>query len=1416
MGRLGLPYETYTLFATDELLSAVLTTRFDGETKSHLTNTSVSGYLSGQQLAPLMLAEGSTGQYWTRSGIAGYAPDAAQHFFLPERFTDPFGNITLLEYDGLDLFIRTSTDPNGNRMEVTRFDLRVQAPRQMKDINLNVSEVWFDALGSPVALASRGKAAGDNFASFDDELANPELNDLAAFFNASAFSEAKPREWLADATVRHVSYFGQTLDADGTIRWNMQPSCVCGIVREQHTDQLEPGQESRLQTRFEYSDGMGRALVKKIQAEPDEADQPIRWITSGLTVLNNKGKAVKQYEPYFSTTAHRFEVPGVQGVTPLFYFDSMDRSIRTESPDGSFSRTDHSPWLVISHDQNDTILDPFNEWFTRNSAPDAAAEEQRAAQLAAEHAGTPKLSVLDNLGRQVGTIVHNRIRTAAGQLVNEKHMTFRKLDSQGRTLWVRDERNNVSIQFLAPPTDNDEIVEPVAGSTSCYDLTGGILFQRSMDSGDRWFLNDAAGMPIRTWDGVGHRFRFVYDRLRRPVARYVRGHDTSSPESEILFEATIYGDRHPEAAARNLGARKFQQLDSAGVVTALRYDFKGNPLEIKRVLARQYKQRTDWSPVEALLDPALPAFLNISAVEQAYAVLTLTDQAFTSRGVFDALNRQTETITPDGSIVKHSFNEANFLEQILIQLDGEEQAVPVIKGVSYNAKGQRILVSYENGAATTFEYDPKTFRLRRLRTTRPATMSDAGQLFKTPTVVQEIQYTYDPMGNITSIKDDALRRVVQNGQTIDPHNDFTYDSLYRLIKATGREHVGQDSTNRPEHRSDLKPHYDFNDATRMHPNDPLAMRKYSQSFEYDAAGNIRKVVHSAGGSGWTREHVYAVASNRLLRTTLPGNNNFADYQHDALGRISRMPHLSLLRWDFEDRLHATAAQVRLDGGTAETTYYVYDADGQRVRKVVENQSAPGSMPTIKNERIYLPDFEVYREYTGGSITLERETLHVMDASRRVALVETRTRGTDQAPQRLLRYQIDNHLQSSAIELDSGAKLISFEEHYSFGSTSFQATGGQNETPKRYRYCGKERDEETGLHYHGARYYASWLGRWVSCDPKGIAGGMCLYEYARNNPIKFVDLDGKEPALAASPAPSLPPWLRLRPPPGFAANDNFIPRPGVGTTVGPSVARGGVSGGGLALWAIIIGIWVSPYLTVPLPEEKPYVKPNGRMSVDPKNKMYSDRDDYIEGGPNDPNTRQPENKPATDARPDADTSDQPADQPQSGKKTAPVTRAQPNYTPDPRAATKKATEPDPCEDCSKENWRRFNPRFMAEKLNQILSNRNHPLGFLVDYETGTWKARTTGKDVGVHAGHRIGRRGCEWEYGKLRLALERGWENIWDADTESAAAISKPTVIIEGVEVDLDTARQWQQEGKLQGIDLNKLPRSEGWKPSVCQ
>jgi RHS repeat-associated protein len=158
---------------------------------------------------------------------------------------------------------------------------------------------------------------------------------------------------------------------------------------------------------------------------------------------------------------------------------------------------------------------------------------------------------------------------------------------------------------------------------------------------------------------------------------------------------------------------------------------------------------------------------------------------------------------------------------------------------------------------------------------------------------------------------------------------------------------------------------------------------------------------------------------------------------------------------------------------------------------------------------------VYREPDPktGAPSLMRETLHIVDGDRRIALVETRTQGTDSGSQELVRYQYANHLGSASLELDDAAQIVSYEEYFPYGSTSYQAVRSQTEVAKRYRYTGKEKDDETALSYHGARYLANWLGRWLSCDPAQLRGGHNLYAYVGGMTTVRVDSDGRLPTPA---------------------------------------------------------------------------------------------------------------------------------------------------------------------------------------------------------------------------------------------------------------------------------------------------------------
>jgi RHS repeat-associated protein len=774
-------------------------------------------------------------------------------------------------------------------------------------------------------------------------------------------------------------------------------------------------------------------------------------------------------------------------------------------------------------------------------------DEQVAAAKAAVHANTPATSYFDTLGRPFLRLTRNRfVRDSA--TVNEAYYTRVELDIEGNQRAVRD----------AITQKGDALGRVVMRYE--YDLFGNRIRQASMEAGRRWTLNDVAGMPIRGWDSRGHTTRTEYDPGRRPVRVFVTGADSSHPSQELLTERLVYGEQHPDSVSKNLRGRASLHLDQAGVVTNTAHDFKGNPLGSSRRIAKQYRNAVSWAAADGALPQNATATFEPVALE---AVLSpsLEADTFTSSTTYDALNRTVTLTTPDNSVVRSSYNEASLLERIDANLRGATDRgqpvwTPFVKNIDYDAKGQRTKIVYGSGATaghkgvtTTYSYDPLTLRLARLTTQRDAAAFSHD--CPTPPVpgwpgcqLQDLQYTYDPVGNITHIADGAQQAIFFRNTRIEPSSGYTYDALYRLIEATGREHLGQLGGAPIPHSHD--------DAARvgslLHPHDGPAMGVYAEQYGYDAVGNILEMRHTGSDPahvGWKRTYVYDEASltepgktsNRLSTTTVDANNiSIERYRHDTHGNITRMPHLggadpnTNMHWDYKDQL----TQTEMSGGG--TVYYVYDSAGQRVRKVWEKG------PGITEERIYLGSFELFRRSNGkGKLTLQRETLHVMDDKQRVALVETRTSGIsppNPGPGQLVRYQLSNHLGSANLELDDEAQIISYEEYTPYGSTSYQAVLSHTETPKRYRFTSKERDEESGLYYYSARYYAPWLARWANCDPTGLQDGPNLYSAVRCNPIRFVDPHGTQ----TRPAKLDLPEFEWRPPPSQPLPDYRPPRP----------------------------------------------------------------------------------------------------------------------------------------------------------------------------------------------------------------------------------------------------------------------------------
>ena len=654
-----------------------------------------------------------------------------------------------------------------------------------------------------------------------------------------------------------------------------------------------------------------------------------------------------------------------------------------------------------------------------------------------------------------------------------------------------------------------------------------------MDAGQRWLLTNILGKPLRTWDERNHEFQYFYDTAHRPTLSKVIGGDRKKADGsddrlDNIFERVIYGEslltgirtdinRFNEATlqGRNILGQVIQHFDTGGLLDTPNYDFKGQPLATTRKLSINYKDVADWTDFD------LANLVNVLELGIGFTFTTLTD----------ALGRITQQTAPDGSIITPSYNEAGLLNGETVLHIGEAISSAYIKDIDYNEKGQQEKIIYGNDVSTKFYYDKETFRLKRLESKR-----------LNNEVLQNLFYTFDSVGNITTIEDKAIPISFFANLMIEPISEYTYDALYRLAEATGREN------NEALNFSDCD---NWNDKPFMHsmnPGNAMAVRNYTQRYKYDAIGNIMEMKHLAGIRNWTRGYEYETANNRLKRTFIGDNGspaNYTKYQHHAKhGYLEELPHLEKISWNFKEEVVLTTKQHCTDDNIPVITYYQYDGTGQRIRKITENQAAAGGIATKKEERIYIAGYELYKKYDGTG--LERVSLSLLDKGNRFVMVETRNDVDDGTEKKLVRYQLHNHLSSAALELDgsAAARLISYEEYHPFGTTAYQANNATiKSATKRYRYTGMERDEENGLEYHSARYYVPWLGRWINADPSGLIDGVNIFSYSHNNPVRLKDQTGTQATIGSDYRFRMNPELLAfsqaftaggYPPPGFTS------------------------------------------------------------------------------------------------------------------------------------------------------------------------------------------------------------------------------------------------------------------------------------------
>ncbi|MEX2247979.1 MAG: polymorphic toxin type 33 domain-containing protein [Dehalococcoidia bacterium] len=659
---------------------------------------------------------------------------------------------------------------------------------------------------------------------------------------------------------------------------------------------------------------------------------------------------------------------------------------------------------------------------------------------------------------------------------------------------VVDALGRPKLQSLPEATDSSTCIEPVfgtmpLGTVHYYDTLGRTTTVDEIGSGQTTFTY--TGLTTAVVDANGHKRESVADGRGRTTA--VKEYTGTSPYTlyatttyaydaldnlgkvtdALLNETTMDYDmlgRKTQMADPDMGTWYYTydaagnlktQLDSRGVETTLDYD------ALSRLLSKSYDggtpEVTDGDVTYVYDEYPLGSPCQQSA-NTAYGQLTFMDDdpgeedyCYDLRGrqeqwrrtigpddydvatTYDLAGRVVDLTYPDGEVLHHTYDAYHGALTGMCEWVSSActSGGTYVSNVTYTAAGMPDQLPLGNGLTTDYNYE----------TAHPSRLSSI-----TTGSVQDLSYTYDPVGNIETMTDAA-----GGTETLT----FAYDALDRLTDATG-------------YAGALTAHY-----------------------EYDKIGNLTRkkegqldltLVYPASSATSVRPHAVTKVVHRTTDPTQGPVTTYKSFAYDAAGNLDYVNSAaeSDYAFDAENRI-----QQRTYG--AARVSYVYDGAGAMVKRTTEHYTEPAANETT----VYVGG--LYEE----NLTTDVVTKYYSALGRTIAM----RKGGE------VSYLLADHLGATTAVLDDAGNVTASHKYWPFGAER-ELSGDGRATDRWYTGQKEEDFDGLGLYNYRARMYSTLIGRFVSVDP--IVGrpfdpqSWNPYTYVRNNPLSYVDPFGLTP------------------------------------------------------------------------------------------------------------------------------------------------------------------------------------------------------------------------------------------------------------------------------------------------------------------
>jgi RHS repeat-associated protein len=640
------------------------------------------------------------------------------------------------------------------------------------------------------------------------------------------------------------------------------------------------------------------------------------------------------------------------------------------------------------------------------------------------------------------------------------------------------------------------------------------------------FEHDPAGKLIAERHGEKTIATYEYDTLGRRTKEKQAGGLEVSYRYDAVGNVIAWQDNQggSETTAYDAAGRPIARTDATGATTKFSYDPAGNLIQTTDPLGRMHAREYD-------------AVGELAAVTEPNG-----DKA---RYVYDAVGRLATVHHPGGGTTSYEYDALGNTVKVV-------DPAGSVTHSNYDLAGRLVSVTDAKGQTTEFAYDAAGRQLeKRLADGKIIrnTYDDRGRLIKVDDGKFPVVYSYDDNDKVTRIEYPAIKRTLSyefndaglktkfvnsEGQTIE----YEYDDSDRLVamkladgKAIKFAYDARDRLTSTVYPNGIQGNWTYNangQITKLIYKNAAGKTIAGWSYSYDAAGNRTQTVEEGGrtiryaydpsgqlakenaGDGKVVKYTYLPGGNRKAKQTAGGT---VDYRYDKADRLLAAG----------DETFAYDANGNLIESTGEKGSVQYTHDGEdRLTDVklpsgehVRYRYAPTGERIArddgKGETLYVTDGTNLLAELGSDLTAKAEYVHGPGMDCPLMMIRDG---------KMYFFHADQ-LGSIARITDQNGEVTGSYLYDGFG----QMQSDVSDVANPFTYTAREFDPSTGLYYYRARNYDPRHGRFLSHDP--MPGNVSQprtwnpYLYVLNNPTRYIDPSGLEPADIPGLSPYYP-------------------------------------------------------------------------------------------------------------------------------------------------------------------------------------------------------------------------------------------------------------------------------------------------------